>query len=82
MGSRASLDSKKGKISNPCHILTLGFLDLMKKKGVMASLFCVIGHPFNQQSASRQVQSLFQSQLSTQCDLELPTSDVSILSLP
>jgi hypothetical protein len=32
-------------------------------------------------SVSRQVQSLFQIELSTYCDLELPPSDVSILSL-
>jgi hypothetical protein len=37
---------------------------------------------FIQQSVSRQFQSLFQSQLSTQCDLELSPSDVRILSFP
>ena len=37
---------------------------------------------FIQQSVLRQVQSLFQSELSTQCDPELPLSNESILSFP
>ena len=37
---------------------------------------------FIRQFALRQVQSLSQSQLSTQCDLELPPSNDSILSFP
>jgi hypothetical protein len=37
-------------------------------------------HSFVYYSFSQQVQSLVQSQISTQCDLELPSFDVSILS--
>jgi hypothetical protein len=37
---------------------------------------------FIQQSALRQVQSLLQSELSTQCDLELPPSNGSIIPFP
>ena len=39
-------------------------------------------HSFIQQSVLRQVQSLFQIELFTQCDLELPPSNVRILSFP
>jgi hypothetical protein len=53
----------------------------MKKNWLMISLG-PYAQSLIQQSVSRQVQSLFQSQLSTQCDLELPPSDDSILSFP
>ena len=39
-------------------------------------------HSFIQQSVLRQVQSLFKSEISTQCDLELPPSNEGILSFP
>jgi hypothetical protein len=39
-------------------------------------------HPFIKQYISRQVRSLFQSELSTYCNFELPPSNESILFFP
>ena len=54
--------------------------------GTKKIMFSCVGlriiHSFIQQSVLRQVQSLFQIELSTQCDLELPPSNENILSFP
>ena len=51
------------------------------KRGQCFQLFLYNIHSFKQ-SVSRQVQSLFQSELSTLCDPDLPLSNESILSFP
>ena len=54
--------------------LTLSLLNI--------SLLYSVLHSSIQQSVSRQVQSLYQSHLSTQCDLQRPPSNECVLSFP
>ena len=75
-----------------CFVLTLKIIRCTHNIAIMYYRLCTLPScrlnitveccSFIQQSVLRQVQSLFQSELSTQCDLELPLSNESIISFP